>query len=48
MAAVDRVNRKALCQVLRTYDVGDKLLCGIRSSYVNSLVCVRVTGIKHR
>ena len=35
----DRVNEEALCQVLRMYDVGDKLLNGI-----NSLACVRVKG----
>ena len=40
--AYDRVNREALCQVLRMYDVGGKLLNGIKSVYVNSLACVRV------
>ena len=29
--AYDRVNREALWQVLRIYDVGDKLLSGIKS-----------------
>ena len=42
--AYDRVNRKALWQVLRVYDVGDKLLSGIKSVCVDSLVCVRVNG----
>ena len=36
----DRVNRESLRQVLRMYDVGDKLLNGIRSIYINSLICV--------
>ena len=40
----DRVNRKALWQVLRMYDVGSKLLYGIKSVYVNSLACVREKG----
>ena len=38
----DRVNREALWQVLRMYDVGGKLLNGIKSVYVNRLTCVRV------
>ena len=29
-----RVNREALCQVLRMYDVGGKLLSGIKSIMV--------------
>ena len=37
----DKVNREALWQVLRMCDVDDKLLNGIKSMYVNSLVCVR-------
>ena len=40
----DRVNMEALWQVLRMYDVGGKLLNGIKSVYVNSLACVRVKG----
>ena len=39
--AYDRVNREALWQVLRMYDVCGKLLNGIKSTYVNSLACVR-------
>ena len=42
----DRVNREALWQVLRMYDVDGELLIGIKSIYVNSLVCVRVKGSK--
>ena len=42
--ACDRVNREALWQVLRMYDVCSKLLNGIKSVYVNSLACVRVKG----
>ena len=40
--AYDRVNREALCQVLRIYDVGGKLLNGIKSMYVNSIACIRL------
>ena len=40
--AYDRVKREALWQVLTIYDVGGKLLNGIKSAYVNSLACVRV------
>ena len=36
--ADDRVNREALWQVLRMYDVRSKLLNGIKSMYVNSLL----------
>ena len=42
--AYDSVNREALWQVLRIYDVGDELLSGIKSMYINSLACVRVIG----
>ena len=42
--AYDRVNREALWQVLRKYDVGDRLLGEIKSMYVNSSACVRVKG----
>ena len=37
-----RVNREALWQMLRMYDVGGKLLNGIKSTYFNSLACFRV------
>ena len=37
-------NSEALWQVLRMYDVSDKLLGGIKSIYVDSLACVRVKG----
>ena len=40
----DRENREALWEVLRMYDVGAKLLCGIKIMYVDSSVCVRVKG----
>ena len=40
--AYDRVNRKALWQVLRMYDMGGKLLSGIKSIYVDRLPSVRV------
>ena len=39
----DRVNREPLWQVLRMY-MACKLLNGMKSMYVNSLVCVRVKG----
>ena len=42
--AYDRVNREALWQVLIMYDVGSKLLNGIKIMYINSLACVRVKG----
>ena len=42
--AYDKVNREALWQVLRMYDVGDKPLSGIKSMYVDSSACVRVKG----
>ena len=44
--ANDRVNRESLWQVLRIYDVGSKLLNGIKSMYVNSLPCVRVKELR--
>ena len=37
-----RVNREAVRQVLRIYDVVGKLLDGIKSMYVNSIACIRV------
>ena len=40
--AYDRVDREALWQVLRMYDVGAKLLNGNKSMYANRLACVRV------
>ena len=42
--AYDRVNREALCQVLRMYDMGGKLLNGIKIMYVNSLDRFREKG----
>ena len=42
--ACDRVNREVLWQVLSMYEVGGKLLAGIKSTYVDSLACVRVKG----
>ena len=46
--AYDRVNRKALWQVLRMYDVGSKLLRGIKRIYVNSLAYVRERGAESK
>ena len=31
-------------KLLRMYDVGGKLLNGIKSMYINSLACVRIKG----
>ena len=42
--AYDRVNREALWQVQRMYDLESKLLGGIKSMYDHSLACVRVKG----
>ena len=44
--AYDKVNREALCQVQRMYNVDGKLLNGIKSMYANSLACVRVKGVE--
>ena len=35
----DRVNRKALWHLLRLYDVGGKLLSGVKNIDVISLTC---------
>ena len=40
--AYNRGHKEALSQVLRMYDVGGKLLNGIKSMYVKSLTCVTV------
>ena len=40
--AYDRVNKEALWQVLRMYDVKGKRLSGIKSMHVDSAACVRV------
>ena len=37
----NRVNREALWQVLKMYEVGGKLLGGIKSMYADSLACVK-------
>ena len=42
--AYDMVNREALWQVLRMYDVGVKLVSGIKSMYVDSSASFRVKG----
>ena len=44
--AYDWVNREALWQMLRMYDVWGKLLNGIKSMYVDSSACVRVKGVE--
>ena len=43
--AYDRVNREALWQMVRMYDVGGKLLNGIKSICVNTLVSVRLKKV---
>ena len=40
------VNREALWQVLKMYGVSCKLFSGIKSTYVDSLACVRVKGVE--
>ena len=42
--AYERVNREVLWLVLRMYDVGGKLLSGIKSMYVDSSPYVRGNG----
>ena len=42
----DRVNKEALWQVLRMYDLEGKLLSGINSMYVNSSVVSEKKGVK--
>ena len=42
--AYNRINREALWQVLRMYDVVGKLLNGIKNMHVNNLAIVRVKG----
>ena len=42
--AYDGVNREVLGQVFGMYDVGGKLLSGIKNVYVDSLAWVRVKG----
>ena len=42
--AYNRVNREALWQVLRMYDVVFKILNGIKSMHVDSSACIRVKG----
>ena len=42
--AYNRINREALWQVLRIYDVGTKLFGGIKNIYVDNLPCVRIKG----
>ena len=42
--AYGKVDREALWQVLRMYDMGVKLLGGNKSMYVDSLAFIRVNG----
>ena len=42
----DRVNREALLQALRMYDVWGKLLSGIKSMYIDSSACIKVKGFE--
>ena len=44
----DRVNREALWQVLKVYDMGSKLLSGIKSMYVDSSACVKVKSVESK
>ncbi len=40
--ARDRIDREGLWTVLRLYGLGDRLLKGVKSFYMNSRACVRV------
>ena len=40
----DRVNREALWQLLRMYNVGGKLFNQIKSMYVDRSACIKVKG----
>ena len=42
--AYDTVNREALCQKLRIYDVGGKPMSVIKNMFVDGSACVRVKG----
>ena len=44
--AHDRISREALWQVLRMYDVGSKMLGGIKIMYIDSSAYVRVNGVR--
>src|SRR5678815_3270400 len=44
--AYDRINREDLWQVLVIYDVGGKLLNGIKSMYGDSEACVRINRVE--
>ena len=44
--AYDRVDRKALWDVLRIYGVGGELLSAVRAFYVDSNACVRIDGVE--
>ena len=37
-----RVDRDVMCNVLRLYGIGGRLLRGVKSFYVGSKACVRV------
>ena len=38
----DTIDRPGVCQMLRVYGVGGKLLTAVQSFYINSRACVRV------
>ena len=40
--AYDTIDRHGMCQMLRVYGVGGKLLKAVQSFYVDSRACVRV------
>ena len=40
--AYDRVDREAMCDVLRLNEIGGRLLRGVKSLYVGSKACLRV------
>ena len=43
--AYNRVNKEAMWQVLRMYEVEGKLVGGIKCIYVDSLACVKMNGL---
>ena len=44
--AYDRVDREALCNVLKIYSFGEQtLLAGIKAFYRDASVCMRVDGV---
>ena len=45
MIGYDRVNREAIMEIMKMYDVGGKPLNSIKNIYVNCLPCLRVKWV---